>query len=650
MAARIAMAPTTIINSINVKPPVERDRWTAARVRGDFFVKGRLSGRMASAHAAQQLQTVVRECLQSCLFAKPLICLRLPLVGWGRLHNPGMSLNAGSSEAAAVTPKAAEAVRAGFVALPFLFPIVAGPSVNVWQLLASWACLATWLFIGPVGALARGVCVWLVVGAAAVALAGKGGAASWLPACVALAGMAAAASLGVGSVRDRAGSPRPLAVGLLVAGLASAVFGLLQYFRLAEPLAPWVAASQLGQAYGNLRQRNQFATLINMALVAAFWLHATHASRRLRRWLAAAAVLLLLAAAASTSRTGLLQLMLIIMAVSYMARRKRCNPTRSASVGYPLPPPVALLAMIPLHFAFAWLLPQLAGSGVEGMLHRLHAGAPDDHSRLILWHNVLSLIAERPWTGWGWGELSFAHYTTLYPGPRFIEILDNAHNLPLHLAVELGIPAAVLVCGGFIWLVITAKPWRERDPARLMAWGMLAMIVLHSLLEYPLWYGPFQLVFGLCLGMLWPARSDVRFRAPALSAFAASALMVVVVYTGWDYLRVSQIYLPRSERLPAYEDDTLAKLRGSWLFARQVDFAEVTLTTVTPANAARMHELAERTLHFSPEPRVIIKLIESAELLGREDEVRAQVERFRIAFPLEFNRWLEDPSGDAPAP
>lgn len=502
----------------------------------------------------------------------------------------------------------------------------------------------------PPGVPARGVWAWLATGMVAIVLASHGAAASWLPAVVVLGAMAGAACVGAGMARGGPSTSAVLAVGILAAGLVSAVLGLLQYYGLAEPLVPWTTAPALGQAYGNLRQRNQFATLISMALVAVLWIHATQTSARQRRWLPAAALLLLVAAAASTSRTGLLQLLSIVGVASAIAWSARRNTTESAGRRFSLPPPVVLLATIPLYLAICWGLPHLAGSGVEGMLQRLEKGAPDDHSRLILWHNVLSLIAERPWTGWGWGELSFAHYSTLYPGPRFIEILDNAHNLPLHLAVELGIPAAVLICGGFIWLVIAAKPWRERDPTRLMAWGVLAMIVLHSLLEYPLWYGPFQLVFGLCLGMLWPARSEVRFRARALPAFAASALMVAVVYAGWDYIRISQIYLPRSERLPAYEDDTLAKLRGSWLFARQVDFAEVTLTTVTPANAARMHELAERTLHFSPEPRVIAKLIESAELLGREDEVRAQTERFRIAFPLEFNRWLEDPSGDAPAP
>ncbi|PSJ19817.1 polymerase, partial [Halomonas sp. ND22Bw] len=90
-------------------------------------------------------------------------------------------------------------------------------------------------------------------------------------------------------------------------------------------------------------------------------------------------------------------------------------------------------------------------------------------------------------------ELSYAHFSHLYAGPRFVEILDNAHNLPLHLAVELGVPVAVVVCAGFMALVLGARPWRERGPTRLMAWAVLGAMVLHSLLEYPLWYGPFQL-------------------------------------------------------------------------------------------------------------------------------------------------------------
>ncbi|MNX33904.1 O-Antigen ligase [compost metagenome] len=545
---------------------------------------------------------------------------------------------------------------AGLVALPFVCPLVAGPSVNAWQSFVTGACLAVLLVLAPTAPLQKKVWVWLAASAFFVALSAVGrGNAFLLPTLGVLVGIGAAAAIGAGAAHGQESDARSMAVGLLVAGLLTAVLGLLQYYGWAEFLGHLTTSPSEGRAWGNLRQRNQFATLINLALVAALWLYASRRSRRADWALGVVAVLLVAAVAASVSRTGLLQLLLIASIAAVMAWRERRGSQGGAqSERFGLPAPWVLFGAIPLYFAFHWLLPYLASAGAAvsgtGMLHRLQPAVVTTDSRVVLWQNVLTLIAQRPLTGWGWGELSFAHFATLYNGPRFPVILDNAHNLPLHLAVELGIPAALLICGGFLWMVGAAKPWRERDPLRLMAWGLLGVILVHSLLEYPLWYGPFQLVFGLCLGILWPAspkRPEANGRK--LAAFAAAAAWVALIgYAAWDYTRISQIYLPREARMPAYRDDTLAKLQGSWLFSRQVDFAEVTLTAVTPANAAHMHELAGRVLHFSPEPRVIVKLIESAELLGRDAEAHAWAERFRVAFPAAFARWLDNRPDDAP--
>ncbi len=480
----------------------------------------------------------------------------------------------------------------------------------------------------------------------------------WLSAVAVLFATGMAAFVGAGLAKNSARMQAALAYGLLWAGTVSAVLGLLQYYDLAGILQPWTTQPGAGQAFGNLRQRNQFASLISMALVAALWLYARYqiGSWRRRMLWAGTVMLLLIAAAASTSRTGLLEILAVVGVAAFTARREwqacRADPVSVIR----LPAPLILLSWIPLYFAMAWMLPQLAGSGVDSMMQRLSAAEPAGHSRLALWGNVLILIAEHPWAGWGWGELSFAHYmhSALYPGARFVEILDNAHNLPLHLAVELGIPAAALICGGFLWLLITAKPWREREPFRLMAWGLLGVIVLHSLLEYPLWYGPFQLVFALCLGILWPAEgrrgNGARRWTRKLPEASAAVLIAIVGYATWDYIRISQIYLPRDERLPVYQDDTLAKVQGSWLFANQVNFARLTLTPVTRANAAEMHALAKHVLHFSPEPRVIVKLIESAELLGYKKEARTEAERFSIAFPLQYGLWIEGRPIDSSTP
>ena len=122
----------------------------------------------------------------------------------------------------------------------------------------------------------------------------------------------------------------------------------------------------------------------------------------------------------------------------------------------------------------------------------------------------------------------------------------------------------------------------------------------------------------------------------------AFLLVAGVAYVAWDYDRISQIYLPPEDRMAAYQDNTLEKIRGSRLFHDQVVFAELTTTPLSRDNAERVHAMALDMLHFSPESRVVEKLIESATLLGRKDEAVYFLARFRAAFPQDYVRWSAD--------
>jgi hypothetical protein len=51
--------------------------------------------------------------------------------------------------------------------------------------------------------------------------------------------------------------------------------------------------------------------------------------------------------------------------------------------------------------------------------------------------------------------------------------------------------------------------------------------------------------------------------------------------------------------------------------------------------------MAERVLHVAPEPRVIEKLIDSAVLLGHEDQARFYLARYQAAFPQQHADWLK---------
>ena len=349
-----------------------------------------------------------------------------------------------------------------------------------------------------------------------------------------------------------------------------------------------------------------------------------------------ALALLAVGSAATASRTGLAQLLVILVLLALWR----------ASVGR-----VALglvLAGLAIYAVAAWLLPNLllqwTGFRAEGLFARF-GDAPGCTSRRVLWSNVLHLIAQKPWLGWGWGELDYAHYMTLFPGERFCVLLDNAHNLPLHLAVELGVPVAALLCFAVLAWVWKARPWSETDPARQLAWGILALVGLHSMLEFPLWYGPFQIVTLWALALLWRGRGldaavQVVRRVPlGLWAVVAVAGLVLWGALGWQYHRISQIYTPVAQRMSSMRDNPLAQVQGSWVFKDAIAFAELTTMPVNRDTAERAHALALRMLHYSPEPRVIERLIESATLLGLDDEAAFHLQRYRVAYPKDHARW-----------
>jgi O-antigen ligase len=498
-------------------------------------------------------------------------------------------------------------VALSFIALPWLNPFAPGPSPSVAPWLAALVATAALVLLASLRAVPGGARV------------GESFAQRWAV---------------------------PTAWAWFLAGLISSLIGLLQYFGATAALGAWVSQTAApGEAFANLRQRNQFASLTNIALAALLWLASQRITAPSRQWLMLLGAGLLAAGnAASSSRAGLLELVVLCALAGIWGVWRQPRVLR-------------LLIAAVLAYALAIVaLPWLLGfdPAAHGMLARLRGGELACASRLTLWSNVLDLIGQKPWLGWGWGELDYAHYYTLYAGPRFCDILDNAHNLPLHLAVELGIPMALLICGLGVWWVMRRRPWRETDAVRQMAWSVLAVILLHSLLEYPLWYGPFQVAFGLCVALLWRIPGDIPKPSagrPSVSAFSVvRALAMVAVmggcaYAAWDYHRVSQIYKSPQDRDAAYRDSTLTKISDSWLFRNQVRFAELSLTPLTRANAQWTFDTATALLHYSPEPSVIEKVIESAVMLGLDDEALMHLARYRAAFPKEYARWTAANAG-----
>ena len=425
-----------------------------------------------------------------------------------------------------------------------------------------------------------------------------------------------------------------VAAGWLTAALASSVIALMQYFDLEDAFFPFIAMTEPGYAYANTRQPNHFATLVGVGLLALLWLVRTQQIRWSHAlWMAA---LLAVGMAASASRTGTLHLILITgLAALWNAPGRRqalflCGWT--------------LAVYVVSSFALPWLLENVAGIDGRNIFSRMTEDYAC-HSRKVLYSNMLHLVSLKPLTGWGWGELAYAHYSTLFEGPRFCELLTNAHNLPLHFAVELGIPVAALSCAGLGWLVWRQKPWQEKSPARQMAWSALLLVGVHSLLEYPVWFGNFQVMVALCIWLLVYQRRPEEVssgNSPQVWRLAGGSLVILLglSYVALDYFRISQLYMPTQERAASYRTDTLEKVRATWLFSSEVVFAQVVTATIDKDNAAALLAASLAALHIAPETRIIEKVIDSARFLGKEDLVLEHMALYKAANPEIFFQWM----------
>jgi hypothetical protein len=203
-------------------------------------------------------------------------------------------------------------------------------------------------------------------------------------------------------------------------------------------------------------------------------------------------------------------------------------------------------------------------------------------------------------------------------GEVFAAPLDNAHNLPLHLAVELGWPLALLFCAAVAYWVWRRQPARAATPAAQSAWVILAAIGLHSLLEYPLWHAPFLLAAALAFGVLATASAPAKricINRPRLLGLLLLALSLA--FTA-DWLRTAQVYIKPEQRLDFFTDhpDWFDEAGSSSWFSKYTEFAYLSTTALTADNAAQELARAQRLLHYSDEVRVLRRASDAAALLG----------------------------------
>lgn len=331
---------------------------------------------------------------------------------------------------------------------------------------------------------------------------------------------------------------------VLLGGLGSVALAFAQSLEL------WLHAGWVHRMPGprrpgaNLGQANQLATLLLFALASLVFLFE---SGRLRRAAAIAmAAMLLFGLAITESRTGALSL--LVMVAWWLAKRRGARLRLSPVV-------VSLwLGFFALCFWFwpAWLSVIRIETG-GGASVNLQAG-----TRLEIWPQLWQAVLQRPWLGWGLGNVPEALNAVAHLYPRS-ENFTYAHNLLLDLAIGAGIPLTLLLAvPTSVWL------WRRmRQASDVLSWYCLALALpfaVHCMLEFPFAYAyllaPVMFVIGVLEAHLAGARATTVSRGPASAVWAlagaAMAWSVVEYVAVEEDFRVARFQVLKVGQSPAH--------------------------------------------------------------------------------------------------
>ena len=342
-------------------------------------------------------------------------------------------------------------------------------------------------------------------------------------------------SVAVGLAHNAQQQPDPSqplhALSLAVALAASASVGIaLVQWTGAIDLGIWGAdLPPGGRPFGNVAQPNHLCSIAFVGLCSLALLR----ERGLIgiAGFALGAVWMLLGMVMTGSRTGWLQVAALLLMALALARR--CDARVRLWQ-------VAALALV---YGFGVLLWPAINEVLLMAPARTVADAAGGGTRPLHWAAMLTAIAQEPWFGYGWQQVSVAQVRTADLQPYVGEYIEHSHNLFLDLLVWNGVPVGLLLIGILVWWFVT-RMVRCRDATVFWLMACITGLGAHAMVEYPLTYAYFLIPLGLWIGAVDGLQGQgARWVMPARAVQAAGLLFGgLLAWVAVDYLKAEQAF------------------------------------------------------------------------------------------------------------
>ncbi len=306
---------------------------------------------------------------------------------------------------------------------------------------------------------------------------------------------------------------------VLLLGLGSCVLGFAQLAGGSESALRWHEVTSSTNAVGAFANRNHLASLLALCLpLATAWLMVSF-NRRPRdqrpAWLLVAVfvvILLVVGLAVTRSRAGVVLGIAAFAGIAVMAWLYRRRMSERHRRDQKFRRWLLLAAIIGMAISMQY--------GLADLLSRLKTDPLEDQ-RWTTAVNTLGAIRSYGLLGAGAGTFPSIYPAVEPPEQRSEYYVNRAHNDWLEWTLEGGLPMVVVLLAGLLMLarlgLDAVQSPSSRAPWRWAAWLGLALLLIHSLIDYPLRTSALSVVAALLVGCLMPELSKLGLSKASLS-------------------------------------------------------------------------------------------------------------------------------------
>lgn len=283
-------------------------------------------------------------------------------------------------------------------------------------------------------------------------------------------------------------------VALIISGVLSSVFSIYQWLDFAKGNL-WLYEVTSTRFSANLAQPNHLATLLLLSLGSSLYFINKYKLKLIICFIP----LLIFSMVLTQSRTVWLALpcMLIMVFIKWKVVNNKIK--------------YIILSLIPMYVVFGYFISQ---SDAVNVADRATSG----FLRLLMWEDFFQVLPHLSFLGIGWRNIEYYQF---FYGNKSSEYVAFYHNIFFDLIVLFGFLGFVFFVYIFLKLLLVFK--KIDNTVDFLIFSILFVLINHSLLEYPLFYNYFLLIFIVLFFYL-----DSKYHLDKYNIFIGRSFFAVV--------------------------------------------------------------------------------------------------------------------------